>query len=133
MKNSSNHVITPPPHAVSDLPILQKITDAYLIWHRNLPNLSRLSRYTLGEKIDKLFTDTIEYILLAGYTSKNQKLAVVDKASTKLDSLKHFLFIANELKLLEDRKYLELATPLVEVGKQLGGWHKLLAQSAPKI
>ncbi|PIR88063.1 MAG: hypothetical protein COU10_01020 [Candidatus Harrisonbacteria bacterium CG10_big_fil_rev_8_21_14_0_10_45_28] len=112
---------------------MQKITDAYLIWHRNLPNLSRLSRYTLGEKIDKLFTDTIEYILLAGYTSKNQKLAVVDKASTKLDSLKHFLFIANELKLLEDRKYLELATPLVEVGKQLGGWHKLLAQSAPKI
>ncbi len=115
-----------PPIAVSDLPILQKIADTYIIWHRNLANLERLSRYTLGEKIDNLFTDTIELILLAGYAQRDQKSIIVDRASTKLDSLKFFLRLMNVAKELPDKKYLEISQPLAEVGKQLGGWHKQL-------
>ncbi len=110
------------------MPILQKAADTYIIWHRNLANLERLSRYTLGEKIDNLFTDTIELILLAGYAQREQKSAVVDRASTKLDSLKFFLRLMNVTKELPDKKYLEISQPLNEVGKQLGGWRKDLCK-----
>jgi len=106
------------------LPILQKISDAYIIWHKNLGNLDRLARYTLGEKIDKLFTETIEYILLAGYSPREHKAAIVSKASTKLDSLKFFLQLMNRAKELPTKKYLEISQPLAETGKQLGGWQK---------
>lgn len=108
------------------MPILQKVADAYLIWHGNLANLERISRYTLGEKIDKLFLETIEYVLLAGYSAREHKAAIVDKASTKLDSLKFFLRLMNRTKELLDKKYLEISQPLAEVGKQLGGWRKSL-------
>ncbi len=110
------------------MPILQKCADAYLIWHKNLGNLDRISRYTLGEKIDKLFIETIEYILLAGYSPRESKAAIVNKASTKLDSLKFFLRLMNRAKELEDKKYLEISQPLTEVGKQLGGWQKDLGK-----
>ncbi len=93
-----------------------------------MANLERLSRYTLGEKIDNLFTDTIELILLAGYAQREQKSAVVDRASTKLDSLKFFLRLMNVTKELPDKKYLEISQPLNEVGKQLGGWRKDLCK-----
>ena len=110
----------------SDIPILQKCVDAYKMWHEFMNDFPRLSRYTLGAKIDGLFMDTIELILLAGYSSKPQKLVIVQRASTKLDSLKFFLQIAWQVKALENKKYLRLSEPLAEIGKMLGGWRKQL-------
>jgi hypothetical protein len=88
--------------------------------------MPRLSRFTLGTKIDGLFTDIIELILLAGYDSKPQKTTLVARASTKLDALKFFLQVAWEIKTLDNNKYLRISEPLNEVGKMLGGWRKQL-------
>ncbi len=118
--------LSAPPGSFHDLPILQKCTDAYKLWHGFLTDFPRLSRHTLGAKIDNLFTDTVELILLAGYASKPQKTVLVQRASTKLDALKFFLQVAWELKVLDNKKYLRLSEPLAEVGKMLGGWRKQL-------
>jgi hypothetical protein len=109
------------------LPILKKLTDAYKLWHAFASDFPRLSRYTLGAKIDALFTDTVELALHAGYAPREQKLAVVQKASAKLDSLKFFLQVAWEIKALDHKKYAALAAPLAEVGRMLGGWRKQLS------
>ena len=113
------------------MPVLQKCTDAYKLWHGFLTDFPRLSRYTLGAKIDALFADTIELILLAGYAPKAHKPALVQRASTKLDALKFFVQIAWEVKALDNRRYVRLSEPLNEVGKMLGGWRKQL-QLPPK-
>jgi len=90
-----------------------------------------LSRYTLGAKIDSLYCDTLELILLAGYSPRQQKAVIVDRASSKLDSLKFFLQVAWEARALDTRHYSLLAAPLVEVGKMLGGWRKQLRNDNP--
>lgn len=82
-------------------------------------------------KIDGLFLETVELILLAGYSPKVQKLAVVAKAGTKLDALKFFLQIAWELKALDNKKYIRLSGPLDEIGRMLGGWRKQLTSETP--
>ena len=120
----------PPPNAFGNLPVLQKAADAYKLWHAFLPHIPRLTRYTLGAKIDSLFIDTVELILQAGYSSREQKLGIVLRACTKLDALKYFLQIAWELKALDTKHYARIAEPLAEVGKMLGGWKKQL-QSEP--
>lgn len=94
-----------------------------------MEHFPRLSRFTLGEKIDGLFLETVELILLAGYSAKDQKLAVVRRAGTKLDALKFFLQIAWELKALDNKKYIRVSEPLAEVGRMLGGWRKQLTQN----
>lgn len=86
----------------------------------------RLSRYTLGVKIDTIFTDCLELLLLAKYSDKNSKLILINKAITKLDSLKFFLQIAWEIKALDNKKYFYLSKPLAEIGRMLGGWRKQL-------
>ncbi|PIS41288.1 MAG: hypothetical protein COT25_03920 [Candidatus Kerfeldbacteria bacterium CG08_land_8_20_14_0_20_42_7] len=78
-----------------------------------------------------LYCETLELILLAGYSSRQTKLVVVERASTKLDALKFFLQTAWELKVIDTKKYSLLASPLVEVGKMLGGWRKQLQLKTP--
>jgi hypothetical protein len=95
-----------------------------------LTHIPRLSRYTIGTKIDLLFCETLEGILLAAYSSRDQKLQHIQRASVKLDSLKFFLQLAWELRFLDHKKYPLLATPLVGVGKVLGGWMTSLKTKA---
>jgi len=115
----------------SNLPILSKVAGAYKSWHSFVPSIPRFSRYTLGTKIDFLFSETVELILTASYTERSEKLLVIDKAGQKLDSLKFFLQVAWELKALDNKKYLTVSYPLSEVGKMLGGWRKQLQKETP--
>lgn len=121
----------PPPNALINLPVLQKISDAYKLWNDYLPHLPKFVRYSLAEKINILFTDVIELVLTAGFASKEHKSILVQKASIKLDTLKYFLQLAWELKALDNKQFSMVSTALVETGKMLGGWQKQLIKEAP--
>jgi hypothetical protein len=107
-----------------NLPILQKITQAYKLWHNTLPCIPRLTRYSLGEKINGLFIELSELVLTASYTAKDLKMPIIQRASVRLDTLKFFLQIGWELKAFDNKKFADLSLPLVEIGKMLGGWQK---------
>jgi hypothetical protein len=111
--------------------VLQGISNAYKFWHNMLPHIPRLAKYSLGEKISSLFTDVFELILTAGFAARANKLLIVQKASIKLDTLKYFLQMAWDLKILDNKKYIEISTPLVEAGKMLGGWQRQLIKETP--
>ena len=84
----NNYISITPPAGV--LPVIQKLTTAYKLWHEFLPHFPKTSRYTMGEKIDSLFLEVTELAFLAGYFYKAQKLPYVQKAAVKLDLLKFF-------------------------------------------
>jgi len=86
--------------------------------------MPKLSRHTLGTKIDTLFIETTEMLLLAGYAPREQKGSLLKRTSSKLDVLRFFLQLAWEMELLDNNKYRMVSEPLTEVGKQLGGWRK---------
>ncbi len=79
-------------------------------------------RYSLGEKIDKLFVDIIEAIITASFLQPNEKEPFVKFAIRKLDTMKIFLMILWETKSFDDKKYIVLSEKLNEVGRNLGGW-----------
>lgn len=113
------------------MPIVTKLNESYKLWHACLNELPRLTRYTLGIKIDNLFTDCLELSLLAGYASRPEKLSVVQKLSTKIDALKFFLKLLWEIKALDNKKYNALSWPIVEIGKMAGGWLTMLKKETP--
>jgi hypothetical protein len=110
---------------------LQKTVDAYKIWHAHYSNFPRLSKFSLGAKIDGLFTDLIELLLLAGYAGADQKYTFVVRAATKLDLLKFFMQVAWEVKCLDHKKYAIFSSPLNDIGKMIGGWQKQLQIKQP--
>ncbi|MBI1956994.1 MAG: diversity-generating retroelement protein Avd [Candidatus Niyogibacteria bacterium] len=114
------------------MPILQKFISAYKLWNEFVTHFPKKSRYTLGEKIDSLFVDTIELLFTAGYLSKEQKLPYLQRANGKLDLLKFFLQIAWELKAIDNKKYIALSKQLDEIGKMLGGWMRGIQKTPPR-
>lgn len=124
---------SPPPRLSStgDLPVIHAVTEAYKRWHNALPHIARLTRYSLGEHINRLFVNLLEAIFAACFASKENKAPLVQKASVTLDTLKLFLQVAWELRAIDNRTFAGLSAPLVEAGKMLGGWQKQLSRQTP--
>lgn len=108
-----------------------KLSEAYALWHGFLQHIARTSRFTIGAKIDALFHETLEYLLLAGYASRDRKAELLKKASAKLDCLKFFLRLAWNAKALDYKKYAALIVPITAVGNMLGGWIRQLGNATP--
>ncbi len=96
----------------------------YKIWHEYLINLDKISRFSIGLKIDSLFVQTIENLFIASYKTREQKTVYLDRASDVFDLLKFMLQVAWEIKILDNKKYITLSQKLNEIGRMLGGWRK---------
>jgi hypothetical protein len=126
------HHLRPPPSG--NLSILEHLVASYKLWHEIKSHIQKSSRYTLGEKIDNLFIETLELIFIAQYLSKPQKLPALEKANTKFDALKFFLRILWEIDDISKKQYLVISEKLNEIGRMLGGWlRKLEAEAARDI
>ena len=97
-----------------------------MLWHSFLTHLPRLTRYTLGRKIDELFVNILELALTAQYTRREDKLNFLLQLNRKLDNLKFFVMVLWEAKGLNEGKYAELSRKLSSAGLMLGGWIKNL-------
>ena len=98
------------------------LKDAYNLWQQLLPHSSKTQRRTLGEKIDGLFLETLEWAFRASYLSGQQKITAIGSAVVRLDLAKFFLLVAWEIGMLTDKQYAHLSAPLVEASKMLFGW-----------
>ena len=115
------------------MPVLQKLKEAYLFWYQHYLIIPKTHRYSLGEKIDKLFVEAIETIITASFLSQAEKLPYVRLAIRKVDVLKIFLMLLWETKSINDKKYIALSLKLDEIGKNLGGWSgQLIKQNSLK-
>jgi len=115
-------------HKQEDIPIISKLNEAYKLWHSFLIHLPKITRYTLGEKIDRLFTDCLEIALLASYRPRDKKLELIEQLNAKFDTLKFFIKLLWELKEIDTNKMTIISIPLTEVGRMIGGWMKLFKE-----
>lgn len=121
-----------PPPARKLLPVLERIKQAYLLWHTYHTELPKIHRYSLGARIGTLFIEIIESISAAAFLTREEKLPYVRLATRKVDTLKLLCMILWETKSLDTKKYIVLSEVLDDVGKMLGGWNGQLAKnSAP--
>jgi len=90
--------------------------------------LSKIHKYTLGQKIDTLYIESIEAIAIASFLSKEEKLPYVRLAIRKIDTIKILLMVLWETKSLDNKKYILLSEKMNTIGKMLGGWSGQLAK-----
>lgn len=107
-----------------DFPIFQKTYETYKLFYGYLVNFPKKDKYTLGQRCENALLDFLEAITIAGGLPKTEKAPVLQKASIKLDLAKILIRLCKDLKILDNKKYLELESSLQEIGKMLGGWIK---------
>ena len=104
-----------------------------MVWYGFYPTLPKTHKYSLGQKIDKLFIEIIESIATASFLSKEHKEPYVRLAIRKTDTLKVLLVMLWEIKVLNTKKYIILSQHLDEIGRMLGGWiGQIQKQNSPK-
>lgn len=114
------------------LPLLQRIKAAYLLWYECYQILPKLHRYSLGQRIDRIFIEIIEAVSAATFLSKEEKLPYVRLAARKTDALKILLMVLWETKSIDSEKYAFLSEPIEEFGRMIGGWiGQLQTQNSP--
>jgi len=111
---------------------LQKLKVVYLLWYGYYQTLPKLHRYSLGQRIDNLFVETIEAISIASFLSREEKHPWVRMAIRKTDTLKVLMLVLWETKSLDNKKYIALSVKMDEIGRMLGGWSgQLSKQNSP--
>ncbi len=130
IKPNSIHTLNgnPPPRL---LPVLEKLKTVYILWHEYHEKLPKTQKYSLGNRIDKIFIEIIEMVASAAFLPKSEKLPFVKIAIRKLDVMKILIMILWETRSLDEKKYIALSLPLDEVGKMLGGWQGQLIKNSP--
>ncbi|OHA93467.1 MAG: hypothetical protein A2W51_00940 [Candidatus Zambryskibacteria bacterium RIFCSPHIGHO2_02_39_10] len=112
--------LSAPPPQLSG--IMAKLLSVYAEWNTLIRHIPKIRRYSLGVKIDILFSDIIELVSLAQFSSKELRRETLQKAITKNDCLKFMLYVMLELKGIEEKHFFSLAPRMEEVGKLLYSW-----------
>ncbi|MFA6533955.1 MAG: four helix bundle protein [Patescibacteria group bacterium] len=117
--HTTNH--TPPQRF---LPVVEKAKTVYKNWtiiHRALP---RVERFGLGTKIDFVFLELLELLRKSSYTPIIQKINLLSDALDKTDSLRFFIQLLWELKLIPNHQFSSLGSEIENIGRMINGWKK---------
>lgn len=94
--------------------------------------MARDERFGIGARIDALLLDLLETLRRANFADAAGKPSLLGNAIGTEDSLRFFLQIAWESKLIPGKQYEEMAGAVEEIGRMTGGWRKgLLAKTPP--
>jgi len=94
--------------------------------YQDLKSFPQKDRYILGQKIEVLTLEVLQTTILAGISTKEKKLPLLEKSIAEVDLVKIMLRLANDINILDSKKYLVLENCLQEIGKMLGGWRRSL-------
>ncbi|MFA5029743.1 MAG: four helix bundle protein [Patescibacteria group bacterium] len=111
--------------------ILHKTQTLYRLWHDWLKDFPKLSRYTLGIRVDNLFIELLENLFAASYLPRQEKSPLIKIIIKKIDLLKFLIWLSWELRLLSDNKYQNLSLPLEEIGRSAWNWGNRLEKTPP--
>lgn len=110
--------------------VIQKLKFAYLEWIVIQKHIPKISRYSLGVKIDEIFVDIIENSFVF-ITTRSEILII--KLIAKIDLLKFMLQTLLESKGIDNDKFISLNSKIEEMGKITFGIKRNLENKKPPI
>jgi hypothetical protein len=95
-----------------------------------LDHFPRNRRFTLGEKLEMLLLEVLEYLLEAVYQKGDYKLQLLIRTNRELVVARHLWRLGFELKSCSFKAYNHGAGLMTGFGRQIGGWCKNLSVGA---
>ena len=94
--------------------------------------MPKSERFGLGQKIDQLFINLLELLHQASFSSASAKISLLGDVLVIIDSIRFFVQLGWELKLIPTNQFSSLGKDVERIGKMVGGWRKgLLKKTSP--
>ena len=111
-------------------PILEHTKRVYKAWILIERNLPRCERFGIGQKIDFLFIGLLDILQKTSFSPINLKIPLLNQAQTKIDSLRFFIQLCWEIKLISSKQFTAIGQQVEQIGKMIGGWRKDLIKTS---
>lgn len=109
-----------------------KMLAFYAEWHAILiRHIPKILRYSIGMRIDDIFSGILEDIALAQFSLPQHKTAYLRRAIGKNDTLKFMLYALFGMKGIDEKKFISLSQKAEEIGRMLYGWRCKMEQKPP--
>jgi adenine-specific DNA methylase len=95
--------------------------------------VSKRDKLGIYAKIENATLDAFSLCIEAAYKTKPEKRLMLEKVRIQIETIKQLVRLANEMKIMEEKKYLFLAELLQEVSKMTNGWIRYLDTQNPPI
>ncbi len=84
--------------------------------------MSKRDKYGIQSKIEQCSLDILTLGIEAALKTKEEKKPSLQQLRTKVETLKHFVRISHELKIIDQKIYIALEGKLQEISKMAYGW-----------
>jgi hypothetical protein len=106
----------------SDLPVYKSTYDLLLGIFEFTKSFSKEYKYTVGESLKKETIDLL--ILIYRVNTRQDKSAVLLEAKERIEVIRLLIRLMKDLHQISMKNFVAINTIVVEVSKQLTGWHK---------
>lgn len=105
-------------------PVIEHLKNVYKRWILIERNFPKCERFGLGQKIDFLFTDLLDLLQRASFSPINIKIPLLEKSLLTIDSIRFFIQLSWELKLISSKQFTLIGQEIEDIGRMIGGWRK---------
>ncbi|MCX6808661.1 MAG: four helix bundle protein [Candidatus Berkelbacteria bacterium] len=105
-------------------PVIERLKSAYKQWILIERNLPKCERFGIGQKVDNLFTDLLDLLQKASFAPMDLKISLLSQALSTIDSLRFFIQLCWELKLIPANQFTQIGGEIEDIGKMVGGWRR---------
>jgi hypothetical protein len=105
-----------------DIPLFSALYALVKELYLDQASIPKLHRYTLWQKTLVLALEILEQLMQAVNLTSNARIVVLETMDFKLDMLRVLLRLAQELKIIDLKKYSYLQEKITDIGRMLGGW-----------
>ncbi|MDD3919376.1 MAG: diversity-generating retroelement protein Avd [Candidatus Pacebacteria bacterium] len=106
------------------LVLFQKIYDLILEIHPIIITFPKNERFTLGQKMENTLLSILEIVIVINL--KKVSSNYFRKIDVELQKLKIFIRLSKDLRFISIKTYGSLEEKVVEIGKILGGFERVL-------
>jgi len=108
---------------ISDLIVFQKTYD-FLLWVKpTVQRFAKVHKYSLGAELERETVQLLRQIIRANM-HKTEKRDRIAECFVNYETIKIFVRLGKDYKLLSNKQYEFAAVQLNEIGRLLGGWYK---------
>lgn len=102
--------------------VTHKICEFYKQLYANAGKIPKKDRFGIYLKTENVCLAIIGLLLNAAFESREKKLPFLNSARIEIELLKRLIRICQEIKIIDEDKYLEMETALQEISKMTTNW-----------
>lgn len=84
--------------------------------------VSKRDKLGIHKIIENTCLEVLKLLLQASFENQSEKISSLEKSRVQIEVLKNLVRTEHELKIIQEKTYIDISVRLVEISKMTNGW-----------